>query len=199
MKADSTARQSDGATTVVNWKGRATEALVGGIAGLAVVAIYIVARSTVSNIEAKDWLAFAGVIIGVILTIGATKLVDWVLNDAAERRRQRDFTLAVRSVAMGLADMAAAEPARLPDLGRATYSLWRVAMPLFDALQDLDFEHRTAIGLAQMTLEDCMPGLASNASLVATNPGLAPDVRAGAANLCRNVLPVTELFPVPRS
>ncbi len=180
-------------------KARGTEALVGGITGLTVVAVYIVVRSVGSNIEAKDWLAFAGVIIGVMLTLGATKLVDWIISEAAERRRKREFILAVRSVATGLTDITNANPDEIHNLAIVAHSLWHVASPLADTLQDLDFEHRAKIGLARIAMDECMPGLLSNASLIPTNPGIAAIVKGGAESLAGTISHVVDLFPETRS
>ncbi|HKT85296.1 MAG TPA: hypothetical protein VJQ77_04325 [Novosphingobium sp.] len=130
-----------------------------------------------------------------MLTIAATKLVDVVLNRAHEKRSKEQFTTAMRAVVMGLTNPAEAESAQIPDLARATLSLWRVASPLVDALPDLSFDHRAKIGMAQMALDESLPVLANNAVLTVTNPGLVELVKTGAANLCLTILPVTELFP----
>ncbi|PHP18766.1 hypothetical protein CG471_15980 [Sphingobium sp. IP1] len=65
----------------MNWRSRVSEALVGGATGLFVVACYIVARARIDGADAGDWLAFAGVIFGVMLTAGVTvgiqKFGDW--------------------------------------------------------------------------------------------------------------------------
>ncbi|KFD27054.1 hypothetical protein [Sphingobium yanoikuyae] len=64
-----------------DWKNRVTEALVGGAAGLVVVATYIIARAVFNGADDGDWLNFAGVVVGVMLTAGVTiglqRYADW--------------------------------------------------------------------------------------------------------------------------
>ena len=178
----------------MSWSDRALEAAVGGASGLIVVAIFIVTRAWLHGVSDGDWLQFAGVIIGVALTITGAKLVDEVGSRARRARCKHDFTLAVRAVATGLARMTDGPAEQLTVTSISVASLWRTAEAMIDGLPDLPFEQRALIGNTRDALSFSLPNLSSNAMLIATNPGLVQTVREGAASLGLVVLPLTELF-----
>jgi hypothetical protein len=84
-------------------KERGAEALAGGAAGLAVVAAYIVLRSLVEGAGAGDWLNFAGVVLGVGLTVAATL---WLQRHGERRKAAASRTAVTRCIGsiIGLTD-----------------------------------------------------------------------------------------------
>jgi len=168
--------------------------VIGVAAGLAVIALAVVARAVLGRTTDGEWLGFAGGIFGVTLTIGATKLIDWLISDAKEKRRKAQFMLAMRSIATGLKELADGDAARIPELATATVGLWRVANPLIDTLPELDFDQRAKIGLVEIALNDNLSNLLSNAMLTKVTPGLVEGVRAVAEKLRLTVHSITEMF-----
>lgn len=175
------------------------EFLAAAFGALFAIACYLTLRAILAETSDADWLDFAGVIFGVALTIGGTKAVDAVRDKAREKRQKDDFTLAVRSVSMGLLKCAeATTPEALFKEALATQSLWRVAAATIDQLPDLDFDHRAKIGVMQDGLGIMIPQLSDYSQLANTsNLGLFDTAKQIARSAGMTVLPVTELFGNP--
>lgn len=180
----------------MKWVSEIREFVAALFGALFAIACYLTLRAWLAGAKDSDWLNFAGVIFGVTLTIGGTKAIDALLNEARRGRQRRDFTLAVRAVAAGL--MKCAEAPTPQDLVlhvSAVSSLWRVAVTTINQLPDLDFTHRAAIGVMQDGMEIIIPHLLSHSQIAAnTNPGLFTEAKQIAARAGLTVLPVTELF-----
>lgn len=66
------------------------EALVGGVTGLAVVVVYLIARAAFEGADAGDWLAFAGAMTGIG---GATFTAIYVADRTRRLGRRDDLNL----------------------------------------------------------------------------------------------------------
>lgn len=183
----------------MKWQSEMREFIAALFGALFAIACYLTLRAWLAGTKDSDWLNFAGVIFGVALTIGGTKVVDALLNDARKKRQRHDFTLAVRAIAMGLLKCTeAATPAALFLQASAVHSLWRVAVVTIDQLPDLDFQHRAAIGVMQEGLDTMIPQMVGYSQLATTtNPGMFDEAKKIATNAAATVLPVTELFEKP--
>lgn len=180
----------------MNWQRESREFFAALFGALFAIACYLTLRAWLAGAGDADWLNFAGVIFGVALTIGGTKAIDALREQAREKKQRDDFTLAVRSVAMGLLKCAEAEtPDVLFRQALATQSLWRVVAATIDQLPDLDFNHRAKIGIMQDGLHLMVPQLVSHSHLATTsNPDLFQVGKQIAASAGLTILPVTELF-----
>lgn len=73
-----------------NWADRIIVAAIGGVGGLIVVAIYIVVRASLVGATDGEWLNFAAVILGVLMTAfagaGIALLPRWLDARAAQQR-----------------------------------------------------------------------------------------------------------------
>jgi hypothetical protein len=77
----------------MSWADRLREALVGGLTGLATVALYAVARAKLIGAPAGDWLGFAGAVIGTALAVGGAVWIEhW--KRGTERRAETRAVLA---------------------------------------------------------------------------------------------------------
>ena len=115
---------------------------------------------------------------------------------ARHRRREKDFTVAVRAIALCLVECAEAPAADfLLTRTMTLQSLWRVAAAAINQLPDMDFDHRATIGIMQDGLDSMLPQLTSYALIATTtNPGLFDQAKDIARNAGLMVIPVTELF-----
>jgi len=176
---------------------RAVVEFLAALAGsLVAIAAILTLRAWLAGAKDTDWLNFAGIIFGVALTIGGTKAVEALWEQARRRRRERDFNVAVRAIALCLAECAEAPTADfLFTRSMTLQSLWRVAAASIDQLPDLDFDHRAKIGIMQDGMDSMVPQLTSYALIATTtNPGLFEQAKDMASNAGLMVLPVTEIL-----
>ncbi|MET0239449.1 MAG: hypothetical protein ABW184_06075 [Sphingobium sp.] len=89
----------------MDWRNRAIEAIVGGSAGLLVIAVYILGRNILDTADDGDWLAFSGAIIGVMLTIGGAAFVQWVPGHLLSRKRVREIRRAADFLIVALEEL----------------------------------------------------------------------------------------------
>lgn len=183
----------------MKWQSEIREFIAALFGALVAIACYLALRAWLAGTKDADWLNFAGVIFGVVLTIGGTKGADALLNYTRKKRQRHDFTIAVRAIASGLLKCAeATAPDALFLQASAVQSLWRVAVATIDQLPDLDFDHRAKIGVMQDGLEVMIPQLVGYSQIaIGTNPGMLDSAKQIAANAGLTILPVTELFEQP--
>lgn len=69
-----------------SWKGIGEGAIGGAIVGVALLTVGIIGNAAIEGATPGEWLNFAAVIVGVVLTIGGARLIEWW---AIRRRHQR--------------------------------------------------------------------------------------------------------------
>lgn len=80
----------------ISLKGVGIGALGGLVSSLVVIALYIVATANAAGADAGDWLSFAGVVVGVAITILGTLSVDWFKRRAIEHRSIENMIIQLR-------------------------------------------------------------------------------------------------------
>lgn len=107
------------------------EAAVGGVAGLAVVTLYIILESLAVGADAGDWLGFAGAIVGVGGAAGTAIYVE-------ERKRRQSRRDDIRLLAGALQDLDQALEAFAPDVDHGP-DLYRQREAILSSLERLNF------------------------------------------------------------
>ncbi|MBL0914468.1 MAG: hypothetical protein IBJ13_02820 [Sphingopyxis sp.] len=74
----------------MHWKDKVGEAVVGGLAGLAVVVLFLIAQALLYGATPGDWLAFAGAMIGIG---GATGTAIYAADRSRRAARRDDVNL----------------------------------------------------------------------------------------------------------
>lgn len=135
-------------------------AAVGGMAGFFAVASYLVLRALLSGVAEGDWLNFAGAIFGVVATIFATRLIDWLTKRAAAERKEADFRKSLRLFLKGLeqAHKDGAMPARLKAVQDAN-SFWQIVERHAANQEEMTFDQSTEYFLLARTVEKVLPNL----------------------------------------
>ena len=70
----------------MSWKDKINEAIVGGLSGLLVVVLYLIAQAILHGADPGDWLAFAGAMLG----IGGATFTAIYVADRTRRAARRD-------------------------------------------------------------------------------------------------------------
>lgn len=168
--------------------------IIGAVTGVGVFAWLVAMLVLTRGVEPKDWLNFIGILLGIALTPGAARLIEWQAAHFEDRRRRRDFVTAAKLMATSLEAIRTSDAAMLSQHARLLSSFWRVASGTINDLPILEMQHRVTIGIMQDMLNESVPVLTRNAQLVATNPGLATSIRTAAEKLLEATRAVIMVF-----
>jgi hypothetical protein len=177
-----------------NVKSLALGAAGGLLAALMILAGFIIARANIDGAGPGDWLNFAGVIVGVVLTVGAAKAIDVVNAYAKDQRRKRITHMATQTVAVGFGTLHLAEPDQFLGLTGALPAMWNVASASLNDLPELEFHEQAIIHLCRSNIDADLQPFVEFVGWAHAFPDKTDEIRMRAGLIGRNVYDIMNVI-----